>query len=265
MRSLFLTLFVATLAAPAHAAPPPDPAALCALILAHRPTEQLRDRSTCTLERVLELPKGSSMRRAVLVRAPFDSAVDTILMLEVDRPRAAPKAKPTAAGTPVPSSWVDQGPVARDAVPRDGVVERATLHEMAVHVTALGPVLDVVSTWEHEIQDQRGVASVSRREHLLCAFAAELICVAIAERLEAAARGDVPGFLPAAWSRTVDVSESGEIVISARQGPGDLPVADPGPGRHAFASFSDWAFIRRYPHVPLVHPDQVEDVDLPTP
>ena len=230
----------------------PSAAELCALALQNRPTEQLQERMTCTIESEHAFPKGSPLRRAVILRLPLDSGVDQVLMIE------------TAAK---PSTWVDQGVVSRSVPPGTGELmrESGTLDGVAVHARKSGAVLEVVSSWQREVDDLRGVAVSSWRERLWCGFTKEVVCIAVPDRLNVSSRGDVPGLVPTAWTRTVSLSDTGDIAIGDKVGEGELSLGDPGPGSHSPASLADRPFVRRYPMIPLVHPDQVDPDGLPVP
>jgi hypothetical protein len=255
-RHLTFALLVAAATATATRAAPPKAAELCALAMKNRPVDQLQTRASCEIAKTQALPRGSTIEQAALLRVPLMTGTVEILMLEtrVEGKRA----------------WVDLGWVAGESrsVARGDPLEIAhvgTLESIAVHALADKSVLELVTSTVRTTDDREGVTEVSSHEHIYCRHEGEPICVRIPDRVALTVSGKVDEDLaPYSWKRTVALTKQGEIAIGALEGSGGPSSFDPGAGTHSFASLADRPFVRMFPVIPTVHPDQLEDeLELP--
>ncbi len=236
----------------AKASPPGElPAELCALALTNRPVDQLQARAACTVTQTKLFPKGSALRRAVLVQVPLVRGTRELLMFEVSEKHGK-------------RAWQDLGEVAGDdryTSPGTtlGFRNRVTLERFELRRTGAGPVLEVVMSRVRETDDADGVIEARVQDVMYCRHAGELVCVQVVARSTVQVRGKVPDFEPHSWTREVALDAAGDIVVSAHNGTGELAKFDVGPGVHTFASLANRVFVRRFPVVSTAHPDAVTD------
>lgn len=244
-------LILLLLTTPASAAPsdPALAAELCMVALKNRPVDQLQARSTCEVVQTKAYPKGSPVKRALVVRVPLNHATVDLLMFEV-----APRGK---------SAWVDLGEVAGDH-DDSGLRRQWTLERLELRTTRIGPVLEVAMNRVQETDDKTGVIEARTHDLMVCHYGADLVCVAAIDRNAVAVRGNIPDIKPYSWTREVTLDAAGDLVVGDRTGTGDLPGFDIASGKHTIASLADRPFVRRYPIVSTVHPDAVKD-DLGVP
>lgn len=239
-------------AADAHAAPS-ERAELCALAMKNRPVDRLQSGGSCRIERSEALPKGSALERAVILRVPLATGTVDILMLRVRESAVA--------------SWHDLGPVAgetRATAPGDPleIRDRQTLDALKVRDQSGGPVLELSVSSVRTMDDRKGISEVKAHAFIFCRHERGLICARVPDRVALTVRGDVDDDLePYSWTRSVQWSPKGAIVITAREGSGEPSVFDPGPGSHSLESLKESPFVRIYPVVPDVHPDAQSDED----
>lgn len=250
-----LALSLAPLAMAAPPVPDADLAAeLCALALTNRPVDQLQSRAGCTVLQTKPFPKGSPVRRALVVRLPLARGLRDVLMFELTANKGM---KPT---------WQDLGEVAGDdryTAPGTllGFRNQVTLERLGLRTTRAGPVLEVAMSRTRETDDAEGVIEARAHDVMYCRHAGELVCVQVIARSTVTVRGKVPDITPYSWTREVTLDAAGDIVVGPLQGSGELGGFDVGPGVQTIASLATRPFVRRYPVVSTAHPDALTDPD----
>ena len=238
----YLTLFAITAS--------PDPAALCASALELRPTDQLQARATCSIAKVLALPKGP-LKAALILNVPLANGDQGALFIHDGK------------------RWFDFGRVAGDrrlSVPGslDDLTELWTVDAFAARKTRAGVFVTLGVRLERTTREGASAFMLDHHVQIACRHdGTEPVCVQVVDRFDVRVRGTVPGVAPESWTRTVTLAEDGYVIVGDLQGTGTLDTLDVPAGTHTFASLAARPLVRRYPLTQLVHPDATRDLELP--